>query len=357
MKRLGALLMFLTFSVCLMAQTPVTLGTSGNFSILAGSTVTNTGNTVVIGNVGVSQGSAVTGFPPGIVTGGVIHAADAVAGTAQNDLTAAYVDAAGRAFVTFNAGGDIGGQTILPGVYRSLSSSLGITGTVTLNGNGNSNAVFIFQIPSTLTTAAGNSIVNLIGGAQASNVFWQVGSSATLGTNTLFNGTLLAQASITLTTGAVLNGRALARSGAVTLDTNAITNPGPAGAPPGTLSVACPVSSGQLGQTYTSALVATGGLQPYAYSISVGNLPTSLTLNSATGVITGTPTVAGLFGYTARVVDSTSTAATTSCSINILAPPPASSPAPSSLILVLTAMAFVGLYRSRDRLLKAFKRQ
>jgi hypothetical protein len=443
LKRLGAILLYLAFSVCLKAQTPVVLGTSGNFSVLAGSTVTNTGNTVVIGNVGVFSGTAVSGFPPGIVTGGVIHAGDAVAGTAQGDLTAAYVDAAGRAFVPFNAGGDIGGQTILPGVYRSLSSSLAITGTVTLNGNGNPNAVFIFQIASTLTTAPGNSIVNLIGGAQASNVFWQVGSSATLGTNTLFNGTILAQISITLTTGAVLNGRALARIGAVTLDTNAVTNPGPSGASTA-LSVACAFPSGQLGQPYTSSLLATGGLPPYAYSISAGNLPTSLTLNPATGAITGTPTVAGTFNYTGRVVDSTSNAATTSCSINILAAPQALTltcapgsgqvtvsytsalvavggvpaytysisagslpsgltlnpstgaitgtpgsagtfnytgrvvdsastvatsgcainilvappvvPAPSSLILILTALAFVGLYRSRERLLKPFKR-
>ena len=214
MKRLSAILVYLTLSVCLKAQTPVTLGTSGNFTVLAGSTVTNTGNTVVVGNVGVFPGTAVTGFPPGIVTGGVQHAGDAVAGTAQGYLTAAYADAAGRA-LNGAISGDIGGTTFLPGVYRS-SSSLGITGTVTLNGNGNPNAVFIFQIASTLITAAGNSVVNLIGGAQASNVFWQVGSSATLGTNTIFNGTILAQASITLTTGAVLNGRALARTGAVT---------------------------------------------------------------------------------------------------------------------------------------------
>jgi len=363
MRRLGALLTILTCSVCLMAQTPVTLGTSGNFSVLAGSTVTNTGPTIVTGNVGVSAGSAVTGFPPGIVVGGAIHAADAVAAAAQNDLTTAYLDAAGRPFVTFNAGGDIGGQTILPGVYRSISSTLGITGIVTLNGNGNPNAVFIFQIPSALTTAAGNSFVNLIGGAQASNVFWQVGSSATLGTGTVFNGTILAQASVTLTTAAVLNGRALARVGAVTLDTNAVTNPGPAGVPPATLSVACPASSGQLGQPYTSALVATGGLPPYAFSISGGTLPPSLVLNSATGVINGTPTVAGFFPFTARVVDSTSTAATNNCSIFIPAGPgggpgggPGATPIPSSLILVTMALFCGGIYHARERLLRLIRR-
>jgi hypothetical protein len=352
-KRLCAFLTYLTLSVCLKAQTPVALGTSGNFSVLAGSTVTNTGNTVVIGNVGVAPGTAVTGFPPGIVTGGVIHAGDAVAATAQADLTTAYVDAAGRA-MTGSVAGDIGGATFLPGVYKS-TSSLAITGTVTLNGNGNSNAVFIFQIASTLTTAAGNSIVNLIGGAQASNVFWQVGSSATLGTNTLFNGTILAQASVTLTTGAVLNGRALARTGAVTLDTNAVTNPGPSGAP-GALSVACAFPSGQVNVSYNSALLATGGLPPYAYSISAGNLPTGLTLNPSTGAITGTPGAGGTFSYTGRVVDSQSNVATNGCAITIQAAVPPPVPAPPSLILVLTALALVGLYRSRDRLLKPFQR-
>jgi len=320
-NKLTALLFSLTISLCVNAQSPVTLGSTSTFAVLGASTVTNTGNTVIVGNLGVSPGTAVTGFPPGIVTGGSIHAADATAATAQNDLTTAYLDAAGRGFVTFNSGGDIGGTIIMPGVYKSISSTLGITGTVTLNGNGNSNSVFIFQIPSTLTTAAGNSFVNLINGAQASNVFWQVGSSATLGTNTVFNGTILAQASVTLTTGAVLNGRALARTGAVTLDTNAVTNPGPAGTP-GALSLTCPFTPGVLNQPYASALLATGGLPPYAYSITLGNLPTGLTLNIVTGTITGTPTASGLFSFTARVQDSTTAAVTTPCSINILAAPP-----------------------------------
>ncbi len=205
--------------------TTVPLGTSSTFAVLGGSTVTNTGNTVVNGNLGVSPGTAVTGFGPGIVAGGTIAAGNAVAAQAKSDLTAAYTDAAGRACPIVNLPGDIGGSTLLPGVYCNSATSLGITGTVTLNGNGNANAVFIFQIGSTLITATNNSTVSLIGGAQASNVFWQVGSSATLGTYTTFNGTILAQASITVNTGVVLNGRALARSGAVTLDSNAVTTP------------------------------------------------------------------------------------------------------------------------------------
>lgn len=319
MKPVSVLFACLMCSLFLEAQAPVPLGTSGNFAVLAGSTVTNTGNTVINGNVGVFAGTAVTGFPPGIVTGGVIHAADGVAATAQNDLTTAYVNAAGRP-ANASLPGDIGGMTFLPGVYTA-SSSLGITGTVTLNGNGNANAVFIFQIGTALTTATSNSLVNLIGGAQASNVFWQVGSSATLGTGTLFNGTILAQASITLNTGAVLNGRALARIGAVTLAGNAVSNPGPAGITQ-TLSLACAFPSGQLNQPYASALVATGGLPPYLYSISAGNLPTGLTINAFTGAITGTPTAAGAFSYTGSVVDSNTTVATASCSINIPATTP-----------------------------------
>src|SRR5665647_2059911 len=132
-----------------MASTlPVNLGTAGTFVVLAGSTVTNTGSSVITGNLGLSPGTAVTGFPPGVVTG-TMHVADAVALQAQNDLTTAYNDAAGRAS-NGSAGSDLGGQTFTPGVYKA-TSSLGLTGTVTLNGLGNPNAVFIFQIGSTLT--------------------------------------------------------------------------------------------------------------------------------------------------------------------------------------------------------------
>ena len=224
MKKLSAVLLWVTFSVYLKAQLPVTLGTTANFGVLAGSTVTSTGPTVVVGNLGVSPGSAVTGFPPGTVSGGTHVATDPVAIQAQTDLTAAYLDASGRPPGTPEAG-DIGGLILTPGVYTS-SSSLQITGNLTLNGAG----VYIFQMASTLTTASGSQVI-LAGGATASNVFWQVGSSATLGTGSVFNGTILAQASITITTGAVLNGRALARTGAVTLDTNGVSSPAGPGIP------------------------------------------------------------------------------------------------------------------------------
>lgn len=191
----------------------------GDFSVLAGSTVTNTGATVVTGDVGVSPGTAITGFPPGLASG-TIHHADAAASQAQATLTAGYNDAAGRSGATTEAG-DLTGKTLTAGVYKS-TSSLAVTGDLTLDAQGNSSAVFIFQIGSTLTTGSGSHIL-LTNGASACNVFWQVGSSATLGTNSVFKGNILALTSITLTTGASLEGRALAEHGAVTLDSNTIT--------------------------------------------------------------------------------------------------------------------------------------
>jgi hypothetical protein len=217
-----------TTSVSCTPPPPLPLGSACSFGILGGSTVTNVTGTAtsVSGDVGVWPGSAITGFgPPASITG-VLHAGDAVAQTAQGDLTTAYNNAAGA------AGGavltaDIGGQTLPPGVYRTTSAqpSLGITGNLTLDGKGDPNATWIFQVVTTLTTAAGNSKVILIGNAQSKNVLWQIGSSATLGTNTIFEGTIMAQASVTATTGAVLNGRALARTGAVTLDTTTVVVP------------------------------------------------------------------------------------------------------------------------------------
>lgn len=203
----------------------VPLGSAATFAVLGGSTVTNTVTpTIVSGDLGVSPGSAVTGFPPGTVVMGSIHAADPVAAQAQLDLTTAYNNAAGRVNpIAIPA--DIGGKTLTPGLYKA-PVSLAITGNLTLDGQGNPNSVFIFQMASTLATSV-NSTVTLINQANACNVFWQVGSSATIQTTSVFNGNILAQASITINTGAVVNGRALARSGAVTLDDNMITKPGP----------------------------------------------------------------------------------------------------------------------------------
>ena len=201
------------------AQPPVGLGTTDSFAVLANSTVTNTGPSTVNGDLGVSPGTAVTGFPPGTVNG-TIHAADAVAGQAQSDLTTAYNDAAGRT-PPVSVSGDLGGLTLTPGVYKS-ASSLGLTGALTLNAQGDPNAVFIFQVGSTLTTASGSQM-NLINGAQPCNVFWQIGSSATLGTSSVFVGNILALTSISINDSVTVAGRALARNGAVTLINDTIT--------------------------------------------------------------------------------------------------------------------------------------
>lgn len=197
-----------------------TLGTAQSFAVLGGSTVTNTGPSVITGDLGVSPGSAVVGFPPGIVTG-TIHAGNATAGQAQDDVTTFYNALAGASCTADLTGQDLGGLTLTPGVY-CYSSSAQLTGTLTLNAQGNANATFIFKTGSTLTTASGSSVV-LINGGNPCGVAWQIGSSATLGTTTSFIGNLVALTSVTLNTGADIIGRALARNGAVTLDTNDIT--------------------------------------------------------------------------------------------------------------------------------------
>lgn len=200
----------------------ISLGTADSFAVLAGSTVTNTGPTTVNGDLGVWPGTAITGFPPGIVTAGTIHAGDAVAMQAQSDLTTAYNAAAGQACGTTLTGTDLGGLTLTPGVY-CFASSAQLTGTLTLNTLGDPNALFVFQIGSTLTTASGSAVL-FTGPGTGDSVFFQVGSSATLGTGTDFAGNILALASITLNTNANIRcGRALARNGAVTLDSNVIS--------------------------------------------------------------------------------------------------------------------------------------
>jgi LPXTG-motif cell wall-anchored protein len=205
------------------AQPPVSLGTTSNFAVLAGSTITNTGPTTIGGtaggDVGLAPGTAFTGSAS-VTMSGVQHLADTVAVDAKTALVAAYDDAAGRTPVT-SVATELGGTTLLPGVYGN--PTLGITGALTLDAQGDPNAVFIFQTASTLITASSSS-VNMINGAQACNVYWQVGSSATFGTSTSFIGHVFALTSITANTGATFRGQLLARNGAVTLDTNTITN-------------------------------------------------------------------------------------------------------------------------------------
>ena len=215
---------FTTAAVTCQSPTPP-LGSAANFVILAGSTVTNTGPTIITGaNLGLSPGSAVTGFPPGMLTPpAVMHVTDPTAAQAQLDLTTAYIYTAGLPGGAVLPG-DMSGLTFTPGLYKTSSTVMLSAGNVTLDALGDPNAVFIFQVGSTLTTIGSTQVV-LAGGAQAKNVFWQVSSSATLGTNSTFQGTIMALQSITLNTGATLIGRALARNGAVTLDTNAVTAP------------------------------------------------------------------------------------------------------------------------------------
>jgi Ice-binding-like len=276
----GAIALVIASQPALAETAPVGLGTAGSFAVLAGTTVTNTGPSSISGDLGVSPGTAVTGFPPGTVSNGTIHSADGVAAGAQSDLTTAYNDAAGRS-PTANVPAFIGaGQTLTPGVYKA-SSSLDVGGSLTLDGGGDPNAVFIFQAPSTLVTDSASSVI-LTDGAQACNVFWQVGSSATLGTNSAFTGSILALTSISVDTGDTIAGRALARNGAVTLDDDTITSPACATAPPTPTPTPTSTTSGTPTATPTST--ATGTPTPTRPAPT----PTSTTSASPTPTPTAT---------------------------------------------------------------------
>ncbi|MBC7545590.1 MAG: DUF3494 domain-containing protein, partial [Candidatus Sericytochromatia bacterium] len=212
--------------VAVAGQLPVTLGTAlSQYAVLAYATVTNIGGSIITGDLGLSPGSAVTGFPPGTLNG-MLHVTDTSAAQAKLDLTTAYNDAAGRTLAPIVAAGNIGGLTYAPGLYKSVGSLEISSGDLTFDAQGNVNAVFIIQIASTFTTTAGRQVI-LAGGAKAANIFWQVGSSATLGTNSVMKGIIMADQSITLNSGAALEGRALARIGAVSLASNTVTIPTP----------------------------------------------------------------------------------------------------------------------------------
>ncbi|MDV7217344.1 ice-binding family protein [Streptomyces prunicolor] len=266
--------------------TPVPLGTATSFAVLAGSQVTNTGPSSITGDLGVSPGTAITGFPPGTVIG-AMHSADAVALQAKSDLVTGYNNAAGQApDVTYPTAPDpveLGGRTLDPGVYKAPISA-GITGTLTLDAHGDPNAVWVFQIGSTLTTASGSN-VSLVNGASPCNVYWQIGSSATLGTNSMFVGTIMAQESITVTTGTTIAGRALARTGAVTLDNNTINR--------GTCA-----AGGTTGGLITGGVVA-GATSGGATAGTAGT-----TGSTTVGVIGGVPTGGGTGGLLGGVLTS-----------------------------------------------------
>jgi len=266
------------------ATATVPLGTSSTYAVLAYSAITNTGATVINGNIGIYPKTSITGFPPGTQSSGTTNVANGAALDAKNDLRTASENAAGRTPTT-NVSADLGGTTLTAGVYHA-TSSMGLTGTVTLNGQGNLDSVFIFQAGSTLTTASSSSVV-LENGAQACNVFWQVGSSATLGTTTNFAGTILATTSITLDTGATVTGRALALGGAVTMNDNTITVP------------TC-----QLATTTTTA---------------VGGTTTTTAVGGTTSTTAG-PTTTTTSGVTTTIAGITSAAATTTFPLPVGAP-------------------------------------
>ena len=214
-----------TFRTGACSMAPVVLSSAGTFAVLAGSTVTNTGLTQIIGDVGTSPGTAITGFGPGIIVGAQ-HAGDPAAAGGIASLTTAYNDAAGRSLCAVTVAGNLGGLTLAPGLYKSTSTLAISSGDLTLDAQGDPDAIWIFQMASSLTTTDGRQVI-LTNGAKASNIYWQVGSSATIGTTSSFYGTIMADQAISLLTGATLEGRALARIDSVTMDSNSITRPSP----------------------------------------------------------------------------------------------------------------------------------
>lgn len=273
------------------------LGQLSTFAVHAGTSVVNIGPTALSGNLGVSPGAVVTGFPPGTVTGGSIHAADATSQQAAMDATAAYNAMVVQPCDADLSGQDLGGMTLPAGVY-CFASSVIVTGTLTLDALGDPNAVFVFKIGSTLGSAVGAS-VQVINGGSDCNVFWQVGSSSTIGTNASFVGNIVALVSITLNSGSSVSGRVIARNGTVSLDSNPVAICptcgtiflSPAGLPDG--EVALP---------YSQLLTASGGTGPYNFAVTGGTLPPGLLL-AQSGEVSGTPTMADSFAFTVTATD------------------------------------------------------
>jgi len=358
-----AALLLLAQTNAALAATAPSLGTAATFAILGGSTVTNTGSSVLTGDLGVSPGLAITGFPPGIVNG-TTHAGGAVALQAQSDLVTAYNDLAGQACDTDLTGQDLGGMTLTPGAY-CFSSSAQLTGTLTLDAQGDVNAVFVFQIGSTLTTAS-SSVVQIINGGSNCNVFWQVGTSATLGTGTLFEGSILALTSITLDTSAsVIGGQLLARNGAVTLDTNSVSV---CLAPPlpGSITINKTAVGGDdtFGYTGSAALGApfniitsggagshgTTGLSVGAYTVTESTMPAGWV---RTGLVCTDSTAGSTFTYSgAQANIALAAGGTVTCTYtNNLSPPAVSVPTLSEwgMIIFIVLMGLGSIYYLRRR--------
>jgi Ice-binding-like/Putative Ig domain len=329
---------------------PVNLGTASTYGVLGASAVTNTGPTVVNGDVGVSPQSSITGFtgaPNGTQTG-TVNDDNAPAGQAQSDLTTAFNAAAGLT-PTMSGLSELTGLSLTPGVYSGGALALSNNGSLTLAGSANS--VWVFQAASSLTIGSGTHIV-LTGGATSCNVFWEVGSSASLGTTAQFQGTVMAHTSITATTGATIQGRLLANTGAVTLQSNTITVPQncSAGVSP-TVTNGPAITSGQPvapagGSPYSFTMTATGVPAP-TFAIVNGALPAGLQLNSTTGQISGTPTTAGVSNFVVSAsngaapdVDATYSLTTAAVAS---AAPAAVTAAPAAIKTASSELAFTGV--------------
>jgi ice-binding like protein len=304
-----------------LAQTAPSLGTAQNFAVLGSTTVTNTGPSVITGDLGVYPGTAVTGFPPGIVDGGSTYAADAQAKQARADATTAYGDLAGQTCnTTYAVPTDLGGMTLVPGVY-CFASSAAITGTLTLNEEGNPDSVFIFFVPKTLITASNASVAIINGAQQGCDVFWHVGSSATLGTGTNFIGTVIALTKIALDTNATMSGRALALNGEVTLDSNAVSANSCAatGNSPPVISKSFNTPSITAGGTSTLTLTLSNSDSTAATITSplIDTFPSGMLVSGAASTTCGGGTVSAVIGQSVLTLTGGTIPADGNCTVTV----------------------------------------
>jgi hypothetical protein len=304
----------------------IDLGAAEPFAVLGSTTVTNTGPSVLWGDLGLSPDTSITGFPPGVVNG-TVHATDGVAAAAQGDLTDAYLVAEG---MTPKQSGlvDLTGLSLTPGVYSG--GAMSVTGDLTLSGTAES--VWVFQASTTLTIGP-DAVITVADGASICNVFWQVGTSATLLGGAQFAGTVMAYESITAVTGATVTGRLLARTGAVTLDTNTVTAPSGCVTSSPTMTSSAP-PSGEAGTPYSHTFTASG-TPTSTFAVTGGTLPAGLSLNAGTGVMSGQPTTPGTSSFTITARNGTSPDAVVPYTVTIAAAPVVVTPNPPPVPPVL----------------------